>query len=69
MKTKTTDQVATKLGVSKQALITYLCRNPHLKPASRAYKAGALFWTDEEIAAVKKARAWRKTGGPKQQSN
>lgn len=67
MGTKTTEQAAAQLGLNQTTLITYLSRHPDLRPASRQEKAKALLWTDEEIAAVRKARAWRKSGRPKQQ--
>jgi hypothetical protein len=68
METKTTKQVAEELGLSETNLIVYLNRNPQLKPANRHYEKGAFLWTDEEIEAVRQARAIRGTGRPKKQT-
>jgi hypothetical protein len=67
METKTTQQVAAQLGVSEPNLIVYLNRNPQLRPANRQHEKGAFLWTDEEIEAVRQARATWKASRPKRQ--
>ena len=69
MEKKTTEQAAIELGISRQVLINYVGRHPHLRPAAKLHKAGLLMWTDEEIEAVRQARASysSKGGRPKKQ--
>ncbi len=67
MEKKTTEQAATELGMSRQGLINYISRHPKLRPETQLYKAGLLLWTDEEIQAVRKAKANSKIGRPKKQ--
>ena len=64
MAQKTTEQAADELGMSRPVLITYVRRHPELRPANQLHKAGLLMWTDEEIDAVRQARATRKAGRP-----
>ena len=68
MDKKTTDQAAAELGISRPLLITYISRHPELRPANQIHKANLLLWTDEEIEAVRQARAVRGTGRPKKQT-
>ncbi len=67
MDKKTTDQAASELGISRSHLITYISRHPELRPAGHIPKANFLLWTDEEIQAVREARAIRGNGRPKKQ--
>jgi len=69
MDKKTTEQAAGELGINRQVLINYIGRHPHLRPASQLPKAGLLMWTDDEIEAVRQARASysSKGGRPKKQ--
>ncbi len=69
MDKKTTEQAASQLGISRQVLINYIGRHPLLRPAVQLHKAGLLMWTDEEIEAVRVARASysSKGGRPKKQ--
>jgi DNA-binding HxlR family transcriptional regulator len=64
MAQKTTEQAAEELGMSRPVLITYISRHPELRPVNQLHKAGLLMWTDEEIEAVREARANRKAGRP-----
>ena len=68
MDKKTTDQAAAELGISRPLLITYISRHPELRPASQIHKANLLLWTNEEIEAVREARATRKAGRPAKES-
>lgn len=68
MAQKTTEQAAEELGVSRPVLINYITRHPELRPANQLHKAGLLMWTNEEIEAVRQARASRGTGRPKKQT-
>ena len=68
MAQKTTEQAADELGMSRPVLITYISRHPELRPANQLHKAGLLMWTDEEIDAVRQARATRKAGRPAKES-
>ena len=65
---KTTEQAAIDLGISRPVLINYITRHPELRPANQLHKAGLLMWTDEEIEAVREARATRKAGRPAKES-
>ncbi len=67
MAQKTTEQAAEELGMSRPVLITYISRHPELRPANQLHKAGLLMWTDEEIEAVRQAKANRQAGRPKKQ--
>jgi predicted DNA-binding transcriptional regulator AlpA len=67
MAQKTTEQAANELGMSRPVLINYITRHPELRPQSQLHKAGLLMWTDEEIEAVREARANRGNGRPKKQ--
>ncbi len=67
MESKTTEQAALELGMSRPVLITYISRHPELRPAGQIHKANLLLWTDEEIEAVRQARAIRGNGRPKKQ--
>jgi hypothetical protein len=67
MDTKTTKQVAEELGLSEPNLLVYLNRNPQLRPANRQYEKRGFLWTDEEIEAVRQARATWKASRPKKQ--
>jgi len=65
MELKTTDQAATELGLSRPVLIVYISRHPHLRPATQLHKAGLFLWTDDEIEAIREAKANSKNGRPK----
>ena len=67
MAQKTTEQAAADLGISRPVLINYITRHPELRPANQLHKAGLLMWTDEEIEAVREARANRGNGRPRKQ--
>jgi len=57
MNNKTTEQAAIELGLSRPSLIAFISRRPHLRPATQLHKAGLYLWTDEEIEAVREAKA------------
>jgi hypothetical protein len=57
MQLKTTDQAAQALGITQDNLKVYIWRHPELRPAHADPKVSMLFWTDEEIEAVRQARA------------
>ena len=57
MNNKTTEQAAIELGVSRPALIAFISRHPHLRPSTQLHKAALFLWTDEEIEAVREAKA------------
>jgi|GEM_PF-5142769 len=67
MEVKTTEQAALELGMSRPVLIVYITRHPELRPCAQLHKANLLMWTDEEIEAVRMARATRGPGRPKKQ--
>lgn len=55
MQFKTTAQAAAELGTTRINLNVYLFRHPDLKPKPKI-NHDDLFWTDDEIAAVREAR-------------
>lgn len=44
---KTTEEVAQRFGIEITSLLSYLSRNPHLRPAKLI--GPSFLWTDEEI--------------------
>jgi len=67
MNEKTTAQVASLVGTSRQSLNMFLSRHPDLRPEKRLQPSGDLLWTDEEIDRLKEAKAKAKGGRPKKQ--
>jgi hypothetical protein len=56
---KTTSEIVPKIGISHQALITYLARHSELKPAERLPN-GDYLWSDEEVERVVYSRTKRR---------
>ena len=56
MQLKTTDQAAQALGITQDNLKMYIWRHPELRPKQADPKVSMLYWTDEEIEAVRQAR-------------
>jgi hypothetical protein len=56
---KTTRQAAEELGISHTNLRVYINRHPELAPAKSMHE-NMNVWTDEEIEAVRQARATKR---------
>lgn len=60
---KTTDQVATELGIEKSTLRSTLSRHPELRPADNSKYGWSYIWTDEKIKALREYYEKRKAKG------